>query len=167
MAVMETWGQMEAFFLLLWQVGSPFFSAFQGTPSCAIADGKALCRQSQNRDEFLLESQLCFLIHFPSHKGSYLNLTSDKISPAKLNIKFFPLHHLGRIELEINCLPNLKILYQRQNSSSLRQYPDNVLLYDKSCIHLGDFSQRVGFKKKIFHLLLLANQCNAFLLLML
>lgn len=109
---------MEVSLLLAWQAESPF-SGFQSTQSCGIADGGVLCKQSQNGNEFLLESELCFLIHFPSHKGSYLNLTSDKISPAKLNIKFFPLHHLGRIELEINCLPNLKILYQRQNSSSL------------------------------------------------
>lgn len=57
---------------------------------------------------------------FSSHRGSYLNLTSDKISLAKLNIKFFFLHHLRRIELEINCLPSLKILYQRQKPSSLQ-----------------------------------------------
>ena len=94
-------------------------SDFQSQQCCGTADGRSLCKPSQHWDEFLLEPQLCFLIHFPVHKGSYLNLTSDKISPAKLYIKFFPLHHLRRIELEINCLPNLKMLYQRQNPSSL------------------------------------------------
>lgn len=74
------WGPMEVWLRLGWHVGSLASSYFQSPQSCGTADGRALCRASQNWYEFLLEPQLCFLIHFPSHKGSYLNLTSDKIS---------------------------------------------------------------------------------------
>lgn len=76
----SAWGPMEVWLRLGWQVGSLASSYFQSPQSCGTADGRALCRASQNWYEFLLEPQLCFLIHFPSHKGSYLNLTSDKIS---------------------------------------------------------------------------------------
>lgn len=109
---------MEASVLLAWQAESQPSSDLRSPQACRIA-GRALCKPPQNWDELLLESQLCFPIHIPFHKGSYLNLTSDKISPAKLNIKVLPLHCLQRIEVEVNCLPNVKIPYQGQNFSSV------------------------------------------------